>query len=86
MAKGIKTGGRQKGTPNRLSSEVRAQLVAKVSEYVKSPLFDLDIRCEREDVWSKQVQPDSRRYHRYMDLAKLVLPSIRYETSEDVEG
>ena len=83
MAKGIKTGGRQKGTPNRLSSEVRAQLVAKVSEYVKSPLFDLDIRCEREDVWTKQPQPDSRRYHRYMDLAKLVLPSIRYEDAQE---
>jgi hypothetical protein len=85
MAKGIKTGGRQKGTPNRLSSEVRAELVAKVSEYVKSPLFDLDIKCEHT-AWGDKVQPDARRYHRYMDLAKLVLPSIRYETSEDVEG
>jgi hypothetical protein len=85
MANGYKTGGRQKGTPNKLSSEIREQLVAKVSEYVKSPLFDLDIKCEATH-WGLQgeaIQPDSRRYNRYMDLAKLVLPSIRYEDAQE---
>jgi hypothetical protein len=82
MANGYKTGGRQKGTPNKLSSEIREQLVAKVSEYVKSPLFDIDIKCEIKH-WGDEIQPDSRRYNRYMDLAKLVLPSIRYEDAQE---
>ena len=32
MAQGIKTGGRQKGTPNKLTSEIKEKLAAIISE------------------------------------------------------
>ena len=40
MAQGIKTGGRQKGTPNKLTSEIKEKLAAIISEATDS--FNLE--------------------------------------------
>jgi hypothetical protein len=42
MAKGKKTGGRQKGTPNRLTSDIKAMLAKVVGDYTADKQFSDD--------------------------------------------
>ncbi len=43
MAKGIKTGGRQAGTPNKTSAVVRGAIAKMLDEYFNSETFVSDI-------------------------------------------
>lgn len=43
MAKGIKTGGRQAGTPNKTSAVVRGAIAKMLDEYFNSDTFVSDI-------------------------------------------
>jgi hypothetical protein len=48
MAQGIKTGGRQKGTPNKLTAEIKERLAAIISEATDS--IDIDKLAASEKI------------------------------------
>ena len=57
MAQGIKTGGRKKGTPNRVSGDMKAVLASFASDYYSSgeflkDFFDLEPK-DRLDIFTK---------------------------------
>lgn len=76
MAQGIKTGGRQKGTPNKLTAEIKERLAAIISEATDS--IDLDTLGSSEKI-------------RLIEIGlKYLLPTIKhvdrsYDVSESID-
>jgi hypothetical protein len=75
MAKGLKTGGREKGTPNKLTTAIRETLVEVLQGYTSETLL--------EDLNS--LTP-VERLRAITGLYKLSLPPIRpYDDTSEVE-
>ena len=72
MAKGIKTGGRSKGTSNKLSVAIRETLAEVLSEYNNDTL--------RSDL--NDLKP-AERIKAITNLYRLLLPPIKPELPED---
>ena len=76
MAQGIKTGGRQKGTPNKLTAEIKERLAAIISEATDS--IDLDTLGSSEKI-------------RLIEIGlKYLLPTMKhvdttYDTKESID-
>ena len=74
MAKGIKTGGRTKGTPNKLTNSIRETLAEVLNDYtIESLTNDLSELTPYE------------RIKVTTGLYRLTLPPIKAEASEDNE-
>ena len=74
MAKGIKTGGRTKGTSNKLSVAIRETLADVLSDYSNDTL-----RSDLNDL------TPSERIKAITNLYRLTLPPIKPEAPEDNE-
>ena len=72
MAKGLKTGGREKGTQNKLSVTIRETLAEVLSEYNNDTL--------RSDL--NELKP-AERIKAITNLYRLLLPPIKPEAPED---
>lgn len=76
MAQGIKTGGRQKGTPNKLTAEIKERLAVIINEATES--IDLDTLAASEKI-------------RLIEIGlKYLLPTMKqidriYDTSESID-
>ena len=73
MAKGKKTGGRDKGTPNKTTQEVRERFQMLLENNMHSLQADLD-----------QLEP-LQRLKIMMDMAKLVVPPPQPEPARNVD-
>lgn len=69
MAKGYKTGGRLKGTPNKTTTEIRQMLTDILSDNIDTLQSDLNALEPKE------------RVKILMDLSRLVLPQLKQEDS-----
>lgn len=65
MARGIKTGGRTKGTPNKTTSEIREHFQNLISENLKQLNDDL-----------KSLEP-LQRLKMIIELSKFVVPTLK---------
>ena len=65
MAQGLKTGGRQKGTPNKATSVIREHLNAVINELSNTVVEDLE-----------KVTPKDR-IHLYIKLLEYSIPKYR---------
>ena len=72
MAKGLKTGGREKGTPNRTTREAREMLLSILEDYQESQLY--------EDL--EAVKPEARL--KFMaDLMKHLIPKPKAQEEKE---
>jgi hypothetical protein len=72
MAKGIKTGGRQKGTPNRTTREAREILLGILEDYQENQLYQ-DLEA---------VKPEARL--KFMaDLMKHLIPKPKAQEDQE---
>ena len=72
MAKGIKTGGREKGTPNRTTREAREMLLSILEDYQENQLY--------EDL--EAVKPEARL--KFMgDLMKHLIPKPKAQEEKE---
>ena len=72
MAKGLKTGGREKGTPNRTTREAREMLLSILEEYQENQLY--------EDL--EAVKPEARL--KFMaDLMKHLIPKPKAQEEKE---
>ncbi len=74
--KGLKTGGRQKGTPNKTTAELRAALTPIMSAYFSGQACEgIDFR----ESWAKDLKDmsPSDRAHSMQAMAPFVLPKLQ---------
>jgi len=75
MAKGLKTGGREKGTPNKLSIAIRATLAEVLQDYTLETLTqDLD-----------SLTPE-QRIKAITNLYKLSLPPMKADQQDGADN
>jgi hypothetical protein len=72
MAKGLKTGGREKGTPNRTTREAREMLLGILEQYQDNGL-EKDLEAVKPEVRLKFMS----------DLMKQLIPRFKPEKAED---
>jgi hypothetical protein len=65
MPKGFKAGGREKGTPNKMTAELRAKFEKLLDDNLESIQTDLD-----------RMQPRFR-VHYIIELAKFCVPTLK---------
>ena len=65
MAKGYKTGGRQKGTPNKVTNEIKLKFETLLNSNLTTLQSDFDKLTPRN------------RIHYILELAKYVIPTLR---------
>lgn len=75
MAQGVKTGGRQKGTPNKLTAEIKEKLAAIISEATDS--IDLDTLAASEkirliEIGLKYLLPTMKQVDRSNDTSESI--------------
>ena len=75
MAQGIKTGGRQKGTPNKLTAEIKERLADIINEATES--IDLDTLSPSEkirliEIGLKYLLPTMKQVDRNYDASESI--------------
>ena len=72
MAKGLKTGGREKGTPNRTTREAREMLLSILEDYQESQLYE-DLEAVKPEVRLKFMA----------DLMKHLIPKPKAQEEKE---
>jgi hypothetical protein len=85
MAKGIKTGGRVKGTPNKATAQFREAIKGLIDgnhENVSRWLYEVAEGCPE-----KNIQPNpAKAFELYLNMMEYVVPKLSRVEQVDSEG
>ena len=75
MAQGFKTGGRQKGTPNKLTAEIKEKLAAVIEEAISSLYIEESSNAEKIkliEIGLKYLLPTMKQAERNCDTSESI--------------